>query len=259
MSTQVENRSNSPFSRTTAADCETGMPSSSSDRKPAALRSFESLAKALMKQTAAASHPLSRIRSASRARAAVSSSASTVPSAAVRSSTSSRRSLGTSGLGRWNLMSNSPPISRRVRPISMVSRNPSVVTSAVFAPLRSSSVLVAIVVPCTKTSIAPVSMPSSPSAFSTPRHWRPGSEGTFAGKQILGLRVEAEDVRERPPHIDPDAVSGRRFGHVRLFWLLSWKARAAGYSISRISRPGARESGEPACGAGSIPGRSGGA
>ena len=44
-------------------------------------------------------------------------------------------------------MSNSPPISRRVRPISMVSRNPSVVTSAVFAPLRSRSVLVAIVVP----------------------------------------------------------------------------------------------------------------
>ena len=160
-----------------------------------------------MKQTATASQPLARICPAMSSRASASSSASTVPSAAIRSPISRRRSLGTSGLGRWNLMSNSPPISRRVRPISMVSRNPSVVTSAVFAPLRSSSVLVAMVVPCTKTPIAAASMPSAPSAFSTPRHCRPGSEGTlaesscwvFASRQRMSVNVPPTSTPMRYP------------------------------------------------------------
>ena len=37
----------------------------------------------------------------------------------------------------------------------------------------------------------------------------PGQGGHLGGEQLLGLRVEAQDVRERPAHIHPDAVSGR--------------------------------------------------
>src|SRR5581483_8591062 len=62
--------------------------------------------------------------------------------------------------------------------ISITSRKPSVVTSAVRAPRRSSSAFVATVVPCASTSTAPT--PEAASAADTPAAWRPGTEGTFA-------------------------------------------------------------------------------
>ena len=84
-------------------------------------------------------------RSASAATPASSSGASTRPCASMRSRTGKRSRRGTSGGGRSMLTSYcSKRFSCR---ISIVSRKPSVVTSAVLAPLRSISALVASVVP----------------------------------------------------------------------------------------------------------------
>ena len=108
-------------------------------------RSCVGLVKLCRKPTAIDSIPSVMSRPASVATPASSSGTSTRPPASMRSRTGKRSRRGTSGGGRSMLTSYcSNRFSCR---ISIVSRKPSVVRSAVFAPLRSISALVARVVP----------------------------------------------------------------------------------------------------------------
>ena len=108
-------------------------------------RSCAGLVKLCRKPIATLSTPSAASRSATASTASSSSGVTTRPRASIRSGTAKRRRRGTSGGGRSILTSYcSKRFSCR---ISTVSRNPSVVTSAVRAPLRSMIALVASVVP----------------------------------------------------------------------------------------------------------------
>ena len=104
---------------------------------------------------------------------------SSSPSGPIRSRTVKRSSRGTSARRAVGASG------RRARggsggAISSTSRKPSVVTSAVRAPRRSSSALVATVIPCAKASTSP--RPGRPPRRrpSRPRTGRAGVEGTLA-------------------------------------------------------------------------------
>ena len=108
-------------------------------------------------------------RTSAPARAAtsrVSSRRSTAPSARRRSRTSSRRLRGTSGSGFAVFKSYSSNL--RSRPISSVSRKPSVVMSPVTAPRRSISALVNSVVACTTRVNSRAGSPCRRNSPSTP-------------------------------------------------------------------------------------------
>ena len=72
---------------------------------------------------------------------------------------------------------------RSWRPICRTSRKPAVTISAVEAPLRSSSVFVATVVPCMKKPISLAGTPSLSTSISipvvTPSAWFAGVDGVF--------------------------------------------------------------------------------
>src|ERR1700746_2105307 len=154
-----------------------------------------------MKWITNASAPRSRKRCTSRRTAASSSGVRTRPAASMRSGTSARRSRGISasklpvipyGLGRVR------------RPSSRTSRSPAVVISPQRAPLRSSTALVATVVPWTSAATA---------ARSVFEHGQPGDEAdrlVLGGRSHLGdaehaaLRIERQQIGERAAYIDPD-------------------------------------------------------
>ena len=75
------------------------------------------------------------------------------------------------------------------------------VTSAVRAPRRSSSALVATVMPCANAVTSPASTASS--ARITPSDWSSGVLGTLP--VVHAGPVEGHEVRERPADIDADS------------------------------------------------------
>ena len=91
-----------------------------------------------------------------------------------RSRTVKRSSRGTSGSG--GAASGRRARARSVGAISITSRKPSVVTSAVRAPRRSRSAFVATVVPWAKAAIEAPSMEISSSAAIAPADWSAGVE-----------------------------------------------------------------------------------
>ena len=97
---------------------------------------------------------------------ASSSGVSTWPCASTRSVTPKRQGRGTSGSGLSRKMSYCAK--RSSRPISTRSRKPAVVSSAVRAPLRSISALVASVVPRIRRSTRGHARPAWPSSSSMP-------------------------------------------------------------------------------------------
>ena len=112
------------------------------------------------------STPLASSVSASASTAVSSSASRTPPLASTRSGTVKRSVRGTSGSGFSMKMSY---CSKRFScAISMESRKPLVVTSAVLAPLRSMMALVASVVPCTIRPTWEGAMPADFSARSMP-------------------------------------------------------------------------------------------
>src|ERR1044072_1596674 len=119
-----------------------------------------------MKATATLSAPsLLSLRAASRT-AFSSSARRTWPWTSMRSGTVKRSARGTSGLGFS--MVRSYWSERLSLAISRTSRKPSVASSAVRAPRRSITALVASVVPCTNTATSPKPFPASARISRTP-------------------------------------------------------------------------------------------
>ena len=123
--------------------------------------------------------PRPRAARSTTASSASSSSGASSPSGPIRSRTVKRSSRGTSGAGR----ARGEVVERRRGPAGRsrcTSRKPSVVTSAVRAPRRSSSALVATVMPCAKAATPRRRGPPPRAAASRRRTGRAGVEGTFA-------------------------------------------------------------------------------
>src|SRR5215475_6566566 len=78
-----------------------------------------------------------------------------------------------------------------------MSRNPAVVISAVFAPLFSSTVLIAIVDPCSSSSMALTSQPASLSAVAAPAV---GSAGTVA---VFDVTIRPSWMPARSVNVPP--------------------------------------------------------
>ena len=131
---------------------------------------------------AALSIPSAARRAAVASTAASSSARIGSPAALSRSGTGKRHCRGTSGTGFS--MSMSYCSNRLSVPISMESRKPSVVTSAVRAPVRSISALVASVVPwmtsATSSGAAPQLSIACASPSRTPASGASGVVSTFA-------------------------------------------------------------------------------
>ena len=105
-----------------------------------------------MKAIATASMPCDDSASPAATTLASDNGSTTEPSAAMRSTTSSRWRRGTSGAGLSQVRSNMSGI--RMRPISSTSRKPRVVIRPVRAPLRCRMVLEPTVVPCSTSAMA---------------------------------------------------------------------------------------------------------
>src|ERR1700739_2842682 len=99
-----------------------------------------------------------------------------------------------------------------------MSRKPAVVISAVLAPLRSSTVLIAMVEPCSSSSMAATSQRASVSAGAAP-----------SGGCCRPL-PEADRVGEGPADIDGDDAHGRLHTH----GLLPSRPRKSGLPDLRI-------------------------
>src|SRR2546421_3580132 len=137
LTTVVTVRSYSRNSGETSLERHTGTPAEA--RRVARSRSWESSRSACSRQTASASTPPGTAGSSG------DSGSSWAPVASRRPDTSSRSWRGTRGSGRSTDWSYSA--GRSWRAISITSAKPAVVTSATLAPRRSSSALVATVVP----------------------------------------------------------------------------------------------------------------
>ena len=113
----------------------------------------------------------------------------TAPSGPMRSRTPRRMARGARNTGVWG-SSRTSYIWRRIwRPISRVSRNPSVVTIPSRPPLRSSTALVATVVPCASWATAPGSTPCSAARRRTAAMAAsPGSAGVLGTLNTTGGR-----------------------------------------------------------------------
>ena len=134
----------------------------------------------------------------------------------MRSGTSLRNAPGARNTGVSGCSTRSY-IERRIwRPISSTSLNPTVVRSPIRAPFRSSTALVAIVVPWTKRAIASGVTP----------HSRCISRNAFdrAGARVAGCcqdlhqphlagRIDADEVGERAADIDADRQRAGRLAH----------------------------------------------
>ena len=90
---------------------------------------------------------------------------------------------------------------RLARPISSTSRQPSVVTSAVCAPLRSVSALMTTVVPWTKCSTPVGSSPDLAIASMIPRAKPGGVDDALASPSSPVCLVEVDEVGERPADV----------------------------------------------------------
>ena len=173
MAHAVEKRSYSRISGETSQDKVTGTFGSRCASAAPTRRSCSGLVKLCRKPTATASTRSAARISIAPATLDSSSGVSTLPCASMRSRTGSRSRRGTSGGGRSILTSYcSKRFSWR---ISTTSRNPSVVKSAVLAPLRSISALVASVVPW---MIKPTALGSTPAAAVT---WRTAASTPSSG------------------------------------------------------------------------------
>ena len=123
--------------------------------------------------------------------------------ASIRSRTVNQFSSAVSGAGRTTCSAYS--CGRFCRPMSSMSRKPSVVTNATGSPARWSSALVATVEPWTmRTSAAPSPTHAAArrTASITARSKSGGVEGSFT--TVSGLAVERDEVGERPADVDAD-------------------------------------------------------
>ena len=103
---------------------------------------------------------------------------SRAPSGPMRSSTSMQWSRRTIGSGPRALMSYMTV--RLPRPTISTSRWPAVTSTAMRAPLRSSAVLVATVVPCTKRAMSRASSFAWPRPLKMPSDWSCGVDGVLS-------------------------------------------------------------------------------
>ena len=124
------------------------------------------------------------------------------------------RSGDLSGLAvRRGRRKNRRALGRAWRPISMASSKPAVVTRAVRAPLRSSSVLVPTVVPCRRTNCALVV--NFAEGFDDGLRGIGGSRENFQHAQAA-VRICPDTVSEGAAGVDGDAKRLGRAGHVRV-------------------------------------------
>ena len=201
LKTVVEKRSNSRYSGTTSDDRETGTPGSCRPIHSPAARSWPGFTYEDRKQTATASTSAARSRSQSAATSRSSSGCSTAPSCRMRSATSNRSGRGTGGFGRTNRGSKRAGRLRLVRPISIRSRKPAVVTSPTRAPRRWRMAFVATVVPWTMRRTRPAgASPSSPS--STARASSLGVDGTFASR----IAPVSSSIATRSVKVPPTSI-----------------------------------------------------
>src|SRR4051812_29464561 len=170
-------------------------------------RSCSGCAYACSRQTATASAPVSRTAAASSSRP---ESSRSTPSGVQRSRAAIRRSGGTSGAGcsahrRYRS-------ARAWRPSATRSVKPSVATSAVRAPLPSSSALVATVMPCANVSTSCGSRCARSSAARTasitPRDWSSGVLGALAVTRRPSSSARTASVNV-PPTSTPNSIVGR--------------------------------------------------
>ena len=153
-----------------------------------------------MNTMATASQPSSCSRLAAAFTSSGSTAWRTVPSARVRSPTSSLMSRGTTGTN-WP---HRPQVcGRSRRRISRTSRKPVVVMTPVTAPLRSSRALVPTVVPWTTVdsavrSPAPVSRPDR-----KPTAWFAGVDGTLATRAVPAASSRTKTSVKVPPTSTP--------------------------------------------------------
>ena len=152
-----------------------------------------------MKTMASASAPIaSRSRQAERT-ASSSTAVRIVPSANVRSGTSSRNSRPAIGVKS----PQRPQVAGRSRRrISSASRNPGVVMMPIRAPLRSSSALVPTVVPCTMASSASDMCHRASGPSINPTASSPRLDGTLAVLKLLRALIKKSKIGEGAADID---------------------------------------------------------
>ena len=134
------------------------------------------------------SAPAATSRSSASRTDASSSGSRTSPAGPIRSFTPTRIARGARNTGVWG-SSRTSYISRRIwRPISRVSRNPSVVMIPSRPPFRSSTALVATVVPCASCVRAPGSTPSAARRSTAASAASPGFAGVLGTLNTRGGR-----------------------------------------------------------------------
>ena len=156
-----------------------------------------------MKQIATASTRSAWKNAAASRTDASSSGVTTLPSAATRSTASSRQRRGTSGSGFTQARSNMPGV--RIRPISKTSRKPRVVNSPVRAPTFCRIVFDATVVPCTTSLTARGSSPLAASTAATPAATpSPGSSGVVV--VLLTWMRPSDSARTTSVNVPPTST-----------------------------------------------------
>ena len=144
--------------------------------------------------------PLSRSCFAAARTSAGSTAVRMLPSASVRSFTSTRMSRSAIGMKS----PHRPQVRRRSRRrISSTSRKPRVVMTPIFGPRRSSSVLVPTVVPCTIESIAGGAA-ERVEAVEEALRLVAAARRHLGGAEAAGRRIEQEQVGEGAADIDAD-------------------------------------------------------
>ena len=112
----------------------------------------------------------------------------TAPSGPTRSRTPNRIARGARKTGVWGSRRTSYICCRIWRPISRVSRNPSVVTIPSRPPFRSSTALVATVVPCASWVRDPGATPSAARRSTAASAASPGFAGVLGTLNTMGAR-----------------------------------------------------------------------
>src|SRR5712691_4047865 len=121
----------------------------------------------------------------------------------MRSATSNRSGRSTTGRGRTNVGMNSAGILRLVRPISIRSLNPAVVSSATRAPRRSRMAFVPTVVPWTSRRTRRLSIPSAASPARTAAASSSGCDGTLPTRTSPDAASTAVTSVKVPPTSTP--------------------------------------------------------
>lgn len=95
-----------------------------------------------------------------------------------------------------------------------MSRKPLVVMKAMRAPLRSSTALVAIVEPCTRSSIPDTGTVDSMMALNAPSSGFPGTDGTLAMVMAPSASIATRSVKvpptSTPTRMTQSLAAGRR-------------------------------------------------